>query len=302
MALRRALGEAGLAPSRGVPEASDGRGERAAITPAELVEAGPVTPRPVGEEEPWPDTVAFLDGVQRWEPVATAGVSPIVWAEVAAGVRERRERRFRTAVAKREQLIIGRAESLAAAGAALDGWRTIAVAADEPPHPIGDLSLARMAVERCRAELEREVGKEYRTGSGGWLVVDGSLTESPDWARDERMVGVIKSHASLPFDGANLEVYLRIPFGCRSPVFSPASRVRAPVQSWALRLWPWEGKGLLFGLVRVEVAPTRDITTRADQISRWLLAERAPLSTPDARWDRLLYGIHDVERFLKSER
>lgn len=302
MALRRALGEAGLAPSRGIPEASDGRGERATITPAELVEGGPVTAHPVGAEEPWPDTVSFLDGVQRWEPVATAGVSPIVWAEVAAAVRERRARRFHTAVARREQLVIGRAESLAAAGAALRGWRTIAVAADEPPHPIGDLSLARMAVERRRAELEREVGKEYRERSDGWLVADGSLTESPDWARDERMVGLIKSHASLPFDGADLEAYLRIPFGYRSPVFRPASRARAPVHSWALRLWPWEGRDLLYGLVRVEVAPTRDATARADRISRWLLAERAPLSTPDARWDRLLYGIHDVERFLKSER
>lgn len=302
MALRRALGEAGLAPSRGVPEASDGRGEQAAIHRAELVERGPVVARSVGGEEAWPGTVAFLDGVQRWEPVATAGVSPIVWAEVTAAVRERRDRRFRSVVVRRERVIVGRAEALAEAGSALDGWRTIALAADEPPHPIGDLSLARMAVERRRAELEREAGREYRAGSDGWLVVDGSLTESPDWARDDRMIGVIKSHASLPFDGADLEAYLRIPFGSRSPVFTPASRARAPVYSWALRLWPWEGKDLLFGLVRVEMAPGPDATGRADQISRWLLSERAPLSTPDARWDRLLYGIHDVERFLRSQR
>jgi hypothetical protein len=35
-------------------------------------------------------------------------------------------------------------------------------------------------------------------------------------------------------------------------------------------------------------------------LSRHLLAERAPLAN-DARADRLLYGIHDVERFLRAQ-
>ena len=256
----------------------------------------------MGEEQPWPGTVAFLDGIQWWEPVASAGVSPVVVADIAAAARERAGRTFRTAAVRRERVVVARPEALAAAGAAIDGWETIALPVDEPPHPIGDLFLARAAVERRRSHLEREVGRAYRAGSDGWLVVDGSLTESPDWAGDRRMVGVIKSHASLPFAGEALEAYLRLPHRTRSSVFQPASRARAPVHSWALRLWPWEGKDLLYGLVRVEVAPTDDPTGRADEISRWLLAERAPVSTPDARWDRLLYGIHDVERFLRSER
>ena len=33
---------------------------------------------------------------------------------------------------------------------------------------------------------------------------------------------------------------------------------------------------------------------------RWLLAERAPLSRPDPRWDRLLYGVAAVERHLRA--
>lgn len=53
-------------------------------------------------------------------------------------------------------------------------------------------------------------------------------------------------------------------------------------------------------LVRVE-GPASDATLgRADEISRWLLAERAPLSLPDGRWDRLLYPIRDCEAFLRS--
>ncbi|MGB7211362.1 MAG: hypothetical protein WBC97_01935 [Gemmatimonadales bacterium] len=250
----------------------------------------------------WPGPVGFLDGVQQWEPVASAGVSPLVVADVAAAVRLREGRRFRTAVLRRERVVIGRPEALASAGAALDGWDTLALPVDEPPHPVGDLFLARAAVERRRSQLEREVGHAFRAASTEWLVVDGSLTESPDWALDPRMVGVIKSHASLPFAGQELETYLRLPPRARSSVFRPASRARAPVHSWALRLWPWEGKDLLYGLVRVEVAPSKDVAARADEISRWVLAERAPMSTPDARWDRLLYGIHDVERYLKSGR
>jgi hypothetical protein len=54
------------------------------------------------------------------------------------------------------------------------------------------------------------------------------------------------------------------------------------------------------GLVRVQVSPDNGAPATADSISRWLLAERAPLSTPDPRWDRLLYGIHSVESYLRA--
>ncbi|HSB52940.1 MAG TPA: hypothetical protein VLD58_01230, partial [Gemmatimonadales bacterium] len=97
-----------------------------------------------------------------------------------------------------------------------------------------------------------------------------------------------------------LEQYLRLPAGYRSPVFSPAGRELAPVYSWALRLWPWEGKDLLHGLVRVEARARPETIAHADRISRWLLAERSPVSTPDPRWDRLLYGIHAVEEYLRA--
>ncbi len=145
-----------------------------------------------------------------------------------------------------------------------------------------------------------EIGHRYREISAAWLIIDGSLAESPQWALDPHMIGVCKSHSTLPFADADLEAYLRLPAGARSPVFLPAGHEVAPVYSWALRLWPWEGKDLLHGLIRVEVAPTLDSLAQADQLSRWLLAERAPVSTPDARWDRLLYGIRAVEEYLRA--
>ena len=130
--------------------------------------------------------------------------------------------------------------------------------------------------------------------------MDGSLAESPEWSADPRMVGVAKSHATLPFDGADLELYLRVPCGSRTSIFAPQTRSVAPVHAWALRLWPWESKDLFHGLVRIEVAPANGTPAIADLLSRRLLAERAPISTPDKRWDRLLYGVHSVEQYLRA--
>jgi hypothetical protein len=114
------------------------------------------------------------------------------------------------------------------------------------------------------------------------------------------MIGVSKSHATLPFEGDDLDRYLRLPPGHRSSIFAPQTRCVAPVHAWALRLWDWESKDLFHGLVRVEVSPANGVPATADLISRRLLAERAPISTPDPRWDRLLYGIHSVEQYLRA--
>ena len=56
----------------------------------------------------------------------------------------------------------------------------------------------------------------------------------------------------------------------------------------------------MHGLIRVEAAPTEQTVATVDELSRWLLAERAPVSTPDNRWDRLLCGIRAVEEYLRS--
>ena len=32
-----------------------------------------------------------------------------------------------------------------------------------------------------------------------------------------------------------------------------------------------------------------------------LLAERAPISAPDGRWNRLLYPVREVENFLRAK-
>jgi hypothetical protein len=164
---------------------------------------------------------------------------------------------------------------------------------------VRDLANAARALDRARGALELTLGDRFRGRSDGWLLVDGTLSDSPVWAADERMVAVSKSHATLPFDGADLERFLRLPAGHRTSIYAPGTRSLAPVCGWAVRLWPWEGKDLFHGLVRVEVAPENGTPAVADALSRRILAERAPISTPDKRWDRLLYGVHSVEAYLR---
>jgi hypothetical protein len=254
----------------------------------------------VGAPEGWPDPLAFLDGVQRSELVAYAGAAPLVAAEVAAAVRERRERRLVTVLEARRTLLLGRPAAIAAAGELPSGLDTVALPTDEPPHPVRDLVNAARALDRARGALELTLGDRYRARSDGWLLVDGALSDSPVWAADRRMIAVSKSHATLPFDGGDLERFLRLPMGHRTSIYAPETRSLAPVRQWALRLWPWEGKDVFHGLVRVEVAPENATPELADTLSRRLLAERAPISTPDHRWDRLVYGIHSVERYLRA--
>ena len=299
-ALRRRLAVRGLTPASAVPESSGGRTEEACIRPARLVEDSALRCRPVGTAEAWPDPLAFLDGVQRMHLVAYAGAAPIYVAEIAAAVRERRGARLKTMVEDRRRVVIARPRALTAAGDALEGLATLALPEDEPPHPVRDLTQASRALDRARGQLELDLGRRFRLGSDGWLLVDGSLAESPQWATDPRTIGVSKSHATLPFEGDDLDLYLRVPPGHRTSIFAPQTRSVAPVHAWALRLWDWEGKDLFHGLVRVEVSPDNGVPATADLISRRLLAERAPLSTPDPRWDRLLYGIHSVEQYLRA--
>jgi hypothetical protein len=61
----------------------------------------------------------------------------------------------------------------------------------------------------------------------------------------------------------------------------------------------------MWGLIRVEVAPPAagidaDVGRRADVVSRWILAEIAPVSLPDGRWDKMVYGVRDCEEFLRA--
>ena len=298
--LRRALAQAGFSTATARAPGSHGRTEGATIRAATLVEHEILRTRPVGPAAVCPGPLAFADGVQHHQVVGYDGTSPLVAGIAAAAVRERRDRRLMTIFEARRRVVIGREDALARLPAGLADYEPVVLEEVDEQHPIHEIDRAIALLDDVRSRLELEVGRAYRRRSAAWMIVDGSLAESRDFAEDPRMLGVSKSHATLPFRGAELDRYLRMPEGHRSSIFEPGSRRFAPVYAWGLRLWPWEGRDLLFGLVRVEAARRPETLASADEWSRWILAERAPVSAPDARWDRLLYGIHNVEDYLRA--
>jgi hypothetical protein len=164
------------------------------------------------------------------------------------------------------------------------------------------VQLAAAVVERRRETLEHRLSVErLETAPGEWLVVDGSITDLVGPTVDRPgLVGLAKSHDTQFLDGTDLEVALTLPVGHRTTVFARRGSGQKTVYTWYLRMWPWEEHDLLYGLVRIERPPTDQTVAEASTVSRWMLAERAPLAAPDERWDRLIYPIRQVETYLQS--
>ncbi|MEO8478900.1 MAG: hypothetical protein ABI542_04645 [Gemmatimonadota bacterium] len=296
-ALRRRLQLGGGRPAGRMAEATMARGDAPRVRVAEVVEP-PLRAIALPVPTPWDAPVAFLDGIQRTELLGSVGTEPLVGARVAAGVRCRRARILEGAVHRTSNLVVGRPDALAVLGELPQGWRAIPLTEDLEPHPYAIRDAARAAIDRARMGLELDVARLFReTQPDAWLLVDGTLTISPEWATDPRMIGLVKSHTTLPFAGDDLERYLTLPVGHRSSAYMPPTRSVTPIHAFGLRLWPFEGRDLLYGLLRIERAPTSAALAEADLIAARLFAERAPLAN-DPRADRLLYGVHAVERWL----
>ena len=300
-----ALIQAGAVPASHAPEQSLGREDLVEIAGAELVEDPAVRVHRVAVADQGPPVVSFLDAIQRWRVAYYDGAVPIVRGYVAAAVRRRGpDRQLRTArercrdvhVTARERLHPGVRAALDSSGIEILDVPEMAA------QPARAEDAARHAVEHARVTIEKQLGEAHLAALGPeeWLILDGLLSESTLLARHPRAVGVIKSHAAQYFEGDDWTRALTVPALHRTSVFKPRGRARNEVHSWYLRLWPWEGIHILFGLVRVEMRAWEGSAATAGAVSAWLLRERAPVSTPDARWDRLLYPIHDVENYLKA--
>ncbi len=252
--------------------------------------------------------VAFLDGIQRSRVLAHAGTVPIVHGAVAAAVRARHQRRPRTwGAAIVSQALYAPLGVLDPALARALGdripLRDTGRADEDAPalqHPQEHTARALTAVQRAREAAELSLIGDWVQRGGGPLLVDGGISGSAEGTRSEIVVGVVKSHRTLYADAAALPLVLGLREGERTTAVRMSSPRRHPVASWYLRLRDGAGRGPLFGLVRVEVALPADVTARADLVSRWLLAERTPVSLPDARWDVMVYGVRECEQYLSA--
>ncbi len=255
---------------------------------------------------------AFLDGTQHSiVEMYRAGGVPIVRGRVGAVIRDRRNQRlFTWRHLVEDALYVPRArmreadwDRLAASGITLRDTTDGDVDASEHPLALRDSAIHR--VQKDRERIEQQLAEDWCGRENRPLLIDGGISGAEQVARSGCAVGVIKSHRTLYARGDALSVVLALGRAERSSVFVVTSPKRTSVASWYLRIRDGRGREPMWGLARVEVAaPTadreQDIGTRADEVSRWILAEASPVSLPDGRWDKMVYGVRDCEEFLRA--
>jgi hypothetical protein len=278
------------------------------LEPAQSIEGDPLAARDVGE--PAVAFAAFLDGIQTSRALYPHGDStPLVHGTVAAVVRQRIDRTLHTWPGAP---LISRAfyAPVALLGArVIAGFRAAGIpiedtleSTDAPlaRHPMELLALARTAVQRRRELLEISLAESWCDSQTEPLFVDGGISGAGRASQSALAVGIVKSHRTLYATGDSLGVITGLAAGARTTAFEIRSPRRTTVASWYLRLRDASGRDPFFGLVRVEIARDSFNAPRADEISRWVLAERAPVSLPDKRWSTMAYGIRDCEEYLRA--
>jgi hypothetical protein len=252
---------------------------------------------------------AFLDGTQRARILAWLNGVPYVLGTVAAAIRRRVDRRLITwdglapAVEHRLYLPLTYVGDIAPQ---LGDFHVVDTAAPHlgekipSQHPAALLDRALQCVQADRERLEQRFAAAWVEAAGGVLCIDGPLPPAGAARSSELAVGLVKSHRTLYATGADLHAILALRACERSPAFAVVAGGREPVASWYVRTRDNGGKDALWGLVRIECAMSDRITLRADTVSRWLLAESAPLALPDPRWDKMTYGVRDTEQFLRA--
>ena len=314
--------------NREADEAGPGEGPRHLEGPPGPVDPGP----PDGSSR----LCYFLDGVQSTHEVGRIGPVPIVATTVAATVVNRCDKRFSRvelggppAAVRAVILPLGTGDErieafhgllLKEGMTELHGEAPISspnlvlssteyISASDPGDYVGMKALAFGRVRTLRERLESELlrrweGDDRVLDSRDWIAIDGQLrTRVEEGTPPQRAVGLIKSVARPEFKGEDVNALLDLASGMRSTSFVPGwQRGRATADqrsSWYVRLWPPQrGADALGSLMRVEAH--RDTSPESvDEISRWILAERAPLAKPDPRWPAMIYPIHHVEKILK---
>lgn len=280
------------------------------VAPAESLEPAKTVAIPV-PGEPEPGVAAFLDGIQRSVVVGhLGGTIPIVHGLVAAVVRERVDRTLTTwggGAVIRAAIVApeGRAstdERAALRALPLDLVDTSdAASGGDHTHPLEFLARARVEVQRRREAAEASLAEAWCAAESRPVYIDGGIGAFGAAARSPLAVGVVKSHHTIYAAAGGLALIAGLRPGERTPAFTVATRQRTAVASWYLRLHSADGApDPLAGVVRIEVAADGFEPARADEVSRWVLAEREPVALPDPRWRAMAYGIRDCEEYLRA--
>ncbi len=248
----------------------------------------------------------FLDGIEHTRVCGYVGVVPLVHGYVATVIRRRQEREFFTWDIIEEEVLAFPHRLLDPARFLDLGFPDHALidsAGDaEGLHPIRLAEDGRGAVKLHRALLERKLARRWADAQPGegWLLIDGRLAIEPALLRSGRAIGLVKSHRTQFLPPEAMAAVLGMARGHRSTVFKPVRPDVGAVYSWYLRLRPPSGHDIYWALARIEARADPESIERADEVSRWLLDETAPLALPDPRWHVMPYPIRDCEQFLRA--
>ena len=264
----------------------------------------------------------FLDGAQQTLPAGRMGHVPIYLSLAAAGILVRNDdgstSLVRDSLRVMTSWLVPEGIDSADARFVCDGLRAIGGSVVDP---LGNLSSDReryrraasdyimieqramSATNQIRSGMESALLNDWarkHNGSDDWIVVDGQL-QTPV----RNAVGLVKSFTYQYVTGAEATALFSLPAGQRSSAFISANQYRERVPDvkertlWYLRFHNADGLDARHGLIRLEAAPDFVDSDQIDELSGWLLAERAPRASADARWDSLIYPIHLLERMLK---
>ncbi|MGH2560871.1 MAG: hypothetical protein ACRDJH_17540, partial [Thermomicrobiales bacterium] len=296
----------------GLDRESPGRSKR---VPIERLE-GPIAALVVATRARTPSRLRyFLDGSQRTLPAYLIGAVPVIASVAAAAILERDERGEGRVMPgmlrlKHTWLVPMRLPEVAPFVEVVE--RLGMDVADPLAHLTNDddyfeaagdyarlIELGHSAANKARSALEDDLLQSWssapeRATDDGWILVDGTLRVSAPKA-----VGLVKSFTRQYLTGADAACLFGLPPGHRTTAFRAADGWRPEVAMWFLRFRDAAGRDARHSLVRIEVAPDGAEPARIDELSTWLMAERVPRATADARWATLLYPVHYLERILK---
>ncbi len=276
----------------------------------------------------------FLDGVQSSYEIGRIGAAPIIVANVAAAVAERDERRISRMDLDGPPEIVRAVILPRSAGEDAEAFYQLLRDAgltelfhDEVPSSsdlvldsgyvdeegvsdyVGMRERAFGRVRSLRERVESELLSRWEgddrvlENEDDWIAVDGQLRgRVRDLTAPARAIGLIKNIARPEFVGEDARMLLDLEPRMRTTSFIPDWQLRRDPNerrtSWYVRMWPpQQSANALGSLSRIE-APRDTPPEWVDEISRWLLAERAPLAKPDPRWPSMIYPIRHVEKIL----
>ncbi len=296
----------------------DDESDRIVSAPGELIWLEPVRPFAIAIQPmagPTPIRY-FLDGVQKTLPGYHSSAVPIMASVTASAILERRSpsdlRILPGMLALNRAWLAPSQSELAGINAFIESAGASGVDIVDPLGQfqgedyrlrLGNYAGVEQAALAASRNLRRQGETELlgrwtdaRPDDGSWLVVDGTLRRpSPS------TIGLVKSFDRQYVYGEQADQLFRLPAGHRSPSFVVADRRHGSEYAvWYIRLWDAQGRDPRYALIRVEVAQPDISPAEVDRLSAWLLAERRPRATADARWPTLLYPIHYLECILKN--